>query len=668
MLNSACAAQNAPAHPNLPGPGQLFVGTCYQPIDRTPEEIDNDIAIMKYAGFNVVRIGDLSWDSFEPSQGRFDFGWWDKIVAKMHDSGIHVIIDIPGSPAPIWLHRMYPGIDIVAQNGTRLPPAERYMDDISDPDYARELGILAEAMTKHFAHNPAIFAIGYNNEIGNGYMSYSGADRERFIGWLKKKYGTVEELNKAWATQRWSRRLDSFEDVDLPLADGPGPSERYLDLHRFWSDVTVARLQELEAIRRRNMPDVPTISNLWDNASRRGFDYLSTYKSYVSYSAEGFYPSDPVSGAFQALMTKGDLPTPIWFNEFTAGGGGWYGEPGRSRMYAQLALIIGTQGILAWTFNSHLGGEEQALFGLLNHDNTPSWKVNEFAHIASDYKLLSKYGFPRYTHPQVAIAYSFDSFVDSHPNGPSSTTRQYFKTPYTEQVQNAFEPFFRDNIDAAVINVGHDSLAPFKLVVVPADYVMDAASAKAIRDYVYAGGTVVMTAYSAKVDERGQWFDSPLPGRLSDVFGLRTNEFYEPSNLPEFVLEGKRATASIRFYEVLEPTTARTLAGFSNLPGHTPAVTVNNYGKGQAIYLAVPAQSTLIGLVVRRLYESLGIKPGPATPQGVYARVVDDRTLYVNTTTEEKAIPVGINAHGVLSQKSYQGEMKLGPYQADLVE
>ena len=227
---------------------------------------------------------------------------------------------------------------------------------------------------------------------------------------------------------------------------------------------------------------LPSISNLWDTASRRGFDYLATYKSYVSYGAEGFYPGDPVSGAFGALMTKGDLATPIWFNEFTAGGGGYYGTPGRSRMYAYLGLMMGAQGILAWTFNSHLGGEEQALFGLVDHDGTPSWKVDEFARIASEFKQLSKFGFPRYTHPEVAIAYSFDSFIDSNPNGPSSTTLQYFKPSYTEQVQGAFEPFFRANIDTAIINIGHDSLSPYKLVVVPADYVMDAASAKALRD------------------------------------------------------------------------------------------------------------------------------------------------------------------------------------------
>ncbi len=667
-LSAVSVAQNASAHPNWPGPGQLFVGTCYQPIDRTPEQVDRDIAIMKGAGFNVVRMGDLSWDSFEPAQGKFDFAWFDKIMDKMQANGIRVILDIPGTSAPIWLHRKHAGVDIVDQNGARRPPAERYMDDISDPDYAREAGSLADAMTKRYAHHPAVIAIGYDNEIGNGFMSYSEADRQRFIAWLKSKYATIEELNKAWATQRWSRRLNSFEDVDLPLADGPGPSERFLDLHRYWSDVAVARLKELDAIRSRNMPDTPTISNLWDTAPRRGFDYLSTYKSYVSYGAEGFYPSDPISGVFGALTIKGDLATPMWFNEFVAGGGGYYGTPDRSRMYAHLGLMMGAQGILAWTFNSHQGGEEQALFGLVDHDGTPSWKVDEFARVAAEFRQLSQLGFPRYTHPEVAIAYSFDSFVDSHPNGPSNTTLQYFRPSYTEQVQGAFEPFFRDNIDTAIINIGHDSLSPYKLVVVPADYVMDTDSAKAIRDYVSGGGTVLMTAFSAKVDEHGQWFDTPLPGRLIDVFGLRTAQFYSPNNMPEFELHGEKVKASIRYYEVLEPQTAQTLATFSNIPGHPPAVTVNRYGKGRAIYLAAPAQSSLIGPIVRSLYEPLGIQPGPKTPEGVYARVVNGRTLYVNTTDEEKDVAVGMKVHGVLSHQSYDGKVKLGPYQVDLVE
>ena len=387
------------------------------------------------------------------------------------------------------------------------------------------------------------------------------------------------------------------------------------------------------------MPDIPSISNLWDTASRRGFDYLSTYKSYVSYGAEGFYPGDPVSGVFGALMAKGDLATPIWFNEFTAGGGGFYGTPGRSRMYAHLALMIGAQGYLAWTFNSHLGGEEQALFGLLDHDGTPSWKVDEFARIATEFKQLSKLGFPRYTHPEVAIAYSFDSFIDSNPNGPSNTTLQYFKPSYTEQVQAAFEPFFRANIDTAIINVGHDSLSSYKLVVVPADYVMDAASAKALRDYVAAGGTVLMTAFSAKVDEHGQWFNTPLPGRLSDVFGLKTNAFYDAATPLKFQLGGESIETRVHQYEVLEPSTSTVVARFTNTADHTPAVTINKFGKGNAIYLATESSASAIAPLMNYLYMVASLQPGPKTPEGVYARVVDGRTLYVNTTGKRRESP-----------------------------
>jgi len=668
VISAFSSAQDIPVHPNWPGSGQLFVGACYQPIDRTPEQIDRDIAIMQHAGFNVVRMGDLSWDSFEPSQGKFEFEWFDKVMDKMQANGIRVILDIPGSPAPIWLHRAYLGIDIVSQNGTRLPPAERYMDNISDPDYVREVSILADALTKHYAHHPAVIAIGYDNEIGNGFMSYSEPDRQRFIAWLKKKYGNVDELNKAWATQRWSRRLNSFEDVDLPLADGPGPPERYLDLHRYWSDVTVARLEELDEIRQRNTPNLPSISNLWDTASRRGFDYLSTYKSYVSYGAEGFYPGDPVSGAFGALMTKGDLATPIWFNEFTAGGGGFYGTPGRSRMYAYLGLMMGAQGTLAWTFNSHLGGEEQALFGLVDHDDTPSWKVDEFARIASEFKELSKYGFPRFTHPEVAIAYSFDSWVASNPNGPSSTTRQFFHPSYTHQVQGAFEPFFRANIDTAIINIGHASLSRYKLVVVPADYAIDAASAEALRDYVSNGGTVLMTAFSSKVDEHGQWFNIPLPGRLSDVFGLKTNAFYNSPETLNYQINSDSIETFVHHYEVLEPSTATVVARFTNTADHSPAVTINKFGKGKAIYLATESNASAITPLMNYLYTVAGIQPGPKTPDGVYARVVDGRTLYVNTTTEEKRISIPGRRKGIISNRGYEGTFVLGPQEADLIQ
>jgi beta-galactosidase GanA len=118
--------------------------------------------------------------------------------------------------------------------------------------------------------HPAVLAIGYNNEIGNGFMSYSPADRERFVAWLRRKYGDLQSLNRGWATQRWSRRIGSWDEVTLPYAEGPGPFERQLDLRRYWSDETIDVLRELDAVRRKYTPDKPAISNLWDSSGLHG--------------------------------------------------------------------------------------------------------------------------------------------------------------------------------------------------------------------------------------------------------------------------------------------------------------------------------------------------------------------------------------------------------------
>lgn len=659
---SRAEAQNAAGHPDWPGRGQLFVGTCYQPIDRTPEQVRQDIARMKAAGFNLVRMGDLSWDSFEPEEGRFTFDWFDDILRQMHAAGIRVILDIPGEPAPIWLHKAYPGVDIVNQDGTRVNPASRYWDNISDPDYRRLARRLAEKMLQRYARNPAVIAVGYDNEIGNGRVSYSKADRERFVAWLQRKYGTIEALNKAWATQRWSRRINNWDQVDLPYFNGPGPNERNLDLRRYWSWDTIGALKDLEAVREEYAPNLPAVSNLWPQAWSKGFDYLRSWDEISTYGAQGFYPGDPTGAAFELMMNKAGHDTPMWFNEFTAGGGGYYGTPGRARMWAYFALMHYGQTFLAWTFNSHLGGEEQALFGLIDHDDRPSWKLKEFGQIASEFRRMQELGFPRYDKPKIAIHYSFETnWLTNPPDGPN-TMKEYFKGNYGEQVKAAFAPLFRDNIDASVIDVGHDSIDGYKLVILSSAYLIDQKIADAVRNYVAKGGTVIMTGYSAKVDETGKWFDTPLPGRLTDVFGLRTNEFYRANQPLQLRFGDRTLTGSDPYYEVLEPSTARTLATFANTPQRSPAITVNRFGKGRAIYLATAAQPEFIAPLIRSLYGTLAIQPGPDTPDGVSARTVEGRTLYVNTKDSPVTVLFAGARTDLLTGRHYSGSIDLPGY------
>jgi beta-galactosidase len=176
-----------------------------------------------------------------------------------------------------------------------------------------------------------------------------------------------------------------------------------------------------------------------------------------------------------------------------------------------------------------------------------------------------------------------------------------------------------------------------------------------------------MTAFSAKVDEHGQWFGTPLPGLLSDVFGLKTNAFYSVAQPLTFELDGKTVNGGIDYYEVVQPATATVLARFTNTSDQTPAVTIHKFGKGSAIYLATESRVSVMGPVLEYASKLAKVTPGPVTPEDVYARVVDGRTFYVNTSGEEKTIPIAGRKTGLISGRTYDRELVLAPLDAELI-
>jgi beta-galactosidase len=67
------------------------------------------------------------------------------------------------------------------------------------------------------------------------------------------------------------------------------------------------------------------------------------------------------------------------------------------------------------------------------------------------------------------------------------------------------------------------------------------------------------------------------------------------------------------------PKGAAVLTAITNVPGQPPAITINKYGKGRAIYLATPVQMPILAPLARSLYDSIGIERGPITP-GEYSQ------------------------------------------------
>lgn len=667
----------------------LYIGTNYHPHDWPRERWAHDLDLMQQSGFTVVRLGHLCWDSFEPEEGKFTFDWMDQVIDLCQERGIGVFLDIPTRPAPTWLHEKFPSIDIVDRNGIRQNAHFRYMEDVGDPHFREYAYRLAATMAKRYASHPALFAFGLCNELGSGYISYSPTARDRFVIWLKQKYRTVEELNRAWAGHRWSRKLQSFEQVDFPIGGNVvGAPERYLDMRRFFSQELVDYMAGLKDTVNQFAPGVPVSSNHWSENPEVGFDYNHSWRRLTDFSGQGFYPGiNPedeqgiIGACFCNIHRVVENPLPDWNLEFQVGGNGGYGCPrGAMRMYAYLTYAYGSQTILAWTWRAMLGGEEQYLFGLLDHDGEPSWKLSEFQRIAQEAKLLEeKKLFPRKRQPEIAIAYSFEDLLISE------YAKDYYAVTHRDQAMEAFTAAYRLNRDCALVDLRNIE-NQYPVLILPGNAEITPEMKESICRQLEGGATVIMTALSAKVNQDNQAFDTSLPGSLCDVFGVKVRGFdravthvssinvgsleKKPMTLRRrevsLTADGETWLEKIDYHEFLELTTAETLASYQGADSPmTTAISCNSYGKGKAIYVGVPADD---GMLRKLLEKVCGMGPVfPELPRGVVARnLASGETLYVNTTWEEVTFPG--KGHGMLSGNHWDGEVRLPAYEVEILE
>ena len=75
------------------------IGLCedYPEESRSMAEVRADIALLKQAGVNVLRVS-IGWDGVEPERDRYDFAFWDDFVAAMTAAGIRLIPYVAYTP------------------------------------------------------------------------------------------------------------------------------------------------------------------------------------------------------------------------------------------------------------------------------------------------------------------------------------------------------------------------------------------------------------------------------------------------------------------------------------------------------------------------------------------------------------------------------------------
>jgi beta-galactosidase len=654
---------------------ELYIGANYHPHDdKNPEKIKSDVKLMKAAGFNVVRMGHLAWDSYEPSEGNFDFVWFDNVMDMMSQAGIKVILDIAIRPAPIWLHHKYPSIDIVDANGDVQYPNHRYMEDIGDPMYQKYALRFTDSISKRYANHPALLAFGIDNESGDGQISYSETARQRYIAWLKNKYVSIDNLNIAWAGQRWSRRINQFEEVRFPMSGQTnGAPERMLDFRRFVSDEINQLLFKVINKVNTNAPQALLNTNAWYYSPMKFFDYSEiAYSGKMTREGSAFYPGNSLTtnygimdASFGISRIQFESTNPYWNCEFTTHNA----VPNSIRRSAYATLMYGNQMVCGWTWQSMRSGEEQYLEGMIDWDGIPNRKYYEYKKIASEFKKIEKF-FPYKPQAEVGLAFSF----------PSQIASSYFPEQHQNQLQSCFDLFYHRNMDARVVEISRSPLN-YKLMIVPGVAVMDEATAAKIRGFVKNGGTVIMTSNSAVVDETGRVFASTHPGRLNDVFGIRVGSYEETETLNEisrksfqgkkieFIYKGKAIDTESARFDIIQSNGAEVIGSLTSLDKDYPIMTSNKYGKGRAIYVGLPAKGEVLDSLLDDLIVELGIKKGPDVPSGVMARQIDNNHfLYLNVSGEAKEIQMKGNSRSILFDKDYRGNLTIAPYEPEFIE
>src|SRR5512136_2456818 len=89
------AVSSVPAPAQKPRLDTLLYGASYYHEYMPYERLDKDVELMRKANISVVRLGESTWSSWEPRDGEFKFDWMQRVLDRLHQAGIKVILGTP---------------------------------------------------------------------------------------------------------------------------------------------------------------------------------------------------------------------------------------------------------------------------------------------------------------------------------------------------------------------------------------------------------------------------------------------------------------------------------------------------------------------------------------------------------------------------------------------
>ena len=652
----------------------MIFGVDYYPEHWDKEEWQKQAELMKKAGFNTVRMAEFSWSRLEPRENEFDFEWLDEIIELLGRMGIKTVLGTPTAAPPKWLFNKY---DIVMRDryGRERSFGSRRSCCANSPEYIERSRIITEKLSEHYGKNPYIRAWQIDNEFGchDSTRCYCANCRRKFAEWTKKKYGDIRELNKKYGTVFWSQEYSSFDDIILPAYTSCEGEEHFnrshnpsleMDYYRFASDswIEFAKMQT-DIIRKYS--DFPITHNLMGHFSdidyyklAKNLDFVS-WDNYVDnqWSIESY---EKTSMAHELM--RGAKDKSFWVMEEQSGPCGWdvFGgtpRPGQIRLWTYQAAAHGADGILYFRFRSAPFGMEQYWLGVIDHDGIPRRRYYEISRTAAELQRLSSLIENSYSETDVLIVKSYE---DTWSHSIKGHVRGF------DYLDILLEYYTANNHIGTDPDCGCADMISeiYKAVYMPACAIIDEKTENILKEYVRSGGTLVLTYRSGIRDDMNNIITQTMPGRLRELAGLTVEEF--DSSPVETALSDGFGTAC-QWRDIVKTEGAEPVVCYkSEYYAGTPAVTVNNYGKGSVWYIACDMEAAGLERIVKMISDSAGVSY-LAHPEGTEAlqRCAGSRRYIMLLNYTEKEKDMGLKGISLINGNTFDGVLE--PYGVECI-
>jgi beta-galactosidase len=674
---------------SLRGRRKMFVGADYYPEHWPHERWETDAKLMQEAGFNVVRLAEFAWQNMEPEEGRFDFGWLDDALAVLGRYDISVILGTPTAVMPAWVARTYPETLAMRPNGRRIVWGVRKNNCFTSGAYRLLSERIVRAMAEHFAAASNVIGWQTDNEFG-GPHCFCPTCGAAFQDWLRAKYGTLDELNRAWGTHFWGQRYGTWGEIQLPEGDGrardasadtllsthnPGLC---LDFMRYGSWLNVRFQGDQVRILRDVCPDHFVTHNFMGLFNELNYYDLAADLDHVSWDNYPVWgkPEIPYRAAAAAAVMRGLKRKSFWIMEQTAGPGGWsnFGRnprPGEIRSIAYQQLAHGADGMVWFRWRSCTAGREQYWHGLLGHDGVPGRRYREAAQTAGELHRLAAETEGTTVRSAVAIIYDYESIwaLRIQPGFAGNS--------YHETMMRYFRALSRAGVNVDMVKPTED-LNGYRLVLAPELHLLPDAVAARLNDYVAAGGVLFADYRTGVKDETNLCHDRTLPGLLSDTLGLTIEEYEAMDEGMAYPVVGRsgfegRFTA-VQYADWVTPNGAEVLAGYEQWHlAPFAALTRHRSGKGTAYYLgAVIREEAFYDQLIAELLSRAGVQPIVTPPAGVELSVREGEgrklLFLLNHTEEPQTVPVPKGKRELLSGAATGETLTLDRYGVAVVK